>query len=70
MIIEYVHYFITLIKLEYSIDVNGKIFVLNKMKIIVILCVIAIVVCSEFSNMNLESALHENGSVYGWREDE
>ncbi|CAD8148739.1 unnamed protein product [Paramecium pentaurelia] len=40
------------------------------MKIIVILCVIAIVVCSEFSNMNLESALHENGSVYGWREDE
>lgn len=41
---------------------------INKMKIIVIFCVSAIVLCT--TNTNLEKALHDNGSIYGWREEE
>ncbi|CAD8053866.1 unnamed protein product [Paramecium primaurelia] len=40
------------------------------MKIIQILNLLTYALCATFSSTSLSDTLHENGSIYGWREDE
>lgn len=40
------------------------------MKLIGIFCTIAFVLCTTTTNTNLEQALEDNRSIYGWKEEE
>jgi hypothetical protein len=40
------------------------------MKLFTIFSIASIVLCSSFTNESMKEALHENGEVYGWREEE
>jgi len=38
------------------------------MKLLTLLSLTSIVLCSIFTNESMKEALHENAEVYGWRE--